>query len=755
MAESFKDIIDEFKNINKETQKLVSSIGSMSDRQTAALQNIADILENDLPSPIPPSETDTTDTGELSRTNSVLSEIGNVLKGDLKSLFAPIAGIARAIPGLTTATKIGSILVKAVIKPKNNSRDSEDRQEADADREEQKTLLQTMVKGIINLNKSFLNGLKEGTRFGLGAIAGLISAPVIMLVSFFKSLGAELKFLNTLTGGRLAKLFSPIMKFFDVIKTSFARLGIGRFITSVKTFLAPITNFFKSMLKIGDTASSFSKAFGGIAKFASGFGSILGKLFLPITILMSAFDFITGFMDGYSEGGILGGLEGGLSKLFANLIGMPLDLLKSAVSWIAGVFGFSGVESALDSFSFATLITDLIGGIFDGVKGVFSFLGDLFTWPTSLGDEPFTFSGLISDAFTSAKDWFVGIFTWASEGIAGTFTSLSGFISEKFTAVKDWFVGIFSWASEGIAGTFTSLSGFISDAFTAAKDWIVGIFTWGTEGIANSDWGFMTPVKDAFAAAIAWVTGIFSWGEEGPTVKGGITKFIDIVLAPYNLAVNWLMGLFGFSTPDGEPFSIGKLVMDAITKIFDWFKGLLDFDFSALVMKIPGAETVLNFLGYGDETPELTEEEKNLESQKQRNMEIEQEKLDIQTRIAKFDAGENPYSWWSNAQEKRDEDTARLAQLNMEETPLAQLNMSDGMVIEKVISQESAAKTAALISGNITASEIERSFKQQPSQMIVNAPSTTTVMAGGGGKIALPINMNDSGSAAIAANSNY
>ena len=77
------------------------------------------------------------------------------------------------------------------------------------------------------------------------------------------------------------------------------------------------------------------------------------------------------------------------------------------------------------------------------------------------------------------------------------------------------------------------------------------------------------------------------------------------------------------------------------------------------------------------------------------------------------------------------------------------------MVIEKVISQESAAKTAALISGNITASEIERSFKQQPSQMIVNAPSTTTVMAGGGGKIALPINMNDSGSAAIAANSNH
>ena len=728
MAESFKDIIDEFKNINKETQKLVSSIGSMSDRQTAALQNIADILENDLPSPIPPSETDTTDTGELSRTNSVLSEIGNVLKGDLKSLFAPIAGIARAIPGLTTATKIGSILVKAVIKPKNNSRDSEDRQEADADREEQKTLLQTMVKGIINLNKSFLNGLKEGTRFGLGAIAGLIAAPVIMLVSFFKSLGAELKFLNTLTGGRLAKLFSPIMKFFDVIKTSFARLGIGRFITSVKTFLAPITNFFKSMLKIGDTASSFSKAFGGIAKFASGFGSILGKLFLPITILMSAFDFITGFMDGYSEGGILGGLEGGLSKLFANLIGMPLDLLKSAVSWIAGVFGFSGVESALDSFSFATLITDLIGGIFDGVKGVFSFLGDLFTWPTSFGDAFGKLVDIVMLPLNLAINFVKGLFGWGDPNEPFT---ISGFISDAFTAVKDWFVGIFTWASEGIAGTFTSLSGFISEKFTAVKDWFMGLFSWGKDIGTNA-------------------AGDFSLF----TLIGGIFESVK----------EWFTGIFSFSTPDGESFSIVTMLVDSAKKIFDWFKGLLDFDFSAIVKKIPGAETVLNLLGYGDETPELTEEEKNLESQKQRNMEIEQEKLDIQTRIAKFDAGENAY-WGSDTQEKRDEDIARLAQLNMEETPLAQLNMeetplaqlnmSDGMVIEKVISQESAAKTAALISGNITASEIERSFKQQPSQMIVNAPSTTTVMAGGGGKIALPINMNDSGSAAIAANSNH
>ena len=36
---------------------------------------------------------------------------------------------------------------------------------------------------------------------------------------------------------------------------------------------------------------------GRIMAFAKGFGSVLGKLFLPVTIVMSAFDFITGFIE--------------------------------------------------------------------------------------------------------------------------------------------------------------------------------------------------------------------------------------------------------------------------------------------------------------------------------------------------------------------------------------------------------------------------------------------------------------------------
>ena len=62
---------------------------------------------------------------------------------------------------------------------------------------------------------------------------------------------------------------------------------------------------------------------------------------------MSAFDFITGFIDGFKESDgnnivskFIDGVGGGLSKLIGNLIGIPLDLLKSGVSWIMGKLGF-------------------------------------------------------------------------------------------------------------------------------------------------------------------------------------------------------------------------------------------------------------------------------------------------------------------------------------------------------------------------------------------------------------------------------
>ena len=120
--------------------------------------------------------------------------------------------------------------------------------------------------------------------------------------------------------------------------------------------------------------------------FARGFGATLGKLFLPVTIVISAFDLITGFVDGFkeSEGDsivtkFIDGVGGGLSKMIGNLIGIPLDLLKSGVSWIMGALGFEKAEKVLDSFSFADLIMDIVKAPFNMVSKAIDYIVGVFT----------------------------------------------------------------------------------------------------------------------------------------------------------------------------------------------------------------------------------------------------------------------------------------------------------------------------------------------------------------------------------------
>lgn len=166
-----------------------------------------------------------------------------------------------------------------------------------------------------------------------------------------------------------SKVTGGILKKFTIIDT---------IADTVRGLINPIKNGLGAIKTGSDALKPFMAGFEPIMKFAKTIGSTLGKIFLPITFLMTIFDFVTGFMDGYDEGGVLGGLEGGITKVFQGIIGMPLDLLKSGVGYILGFFGFDNAKAALDKFSFSDLIGDLIGSIFDGLKGVFGFLANLF-----------------------------------------------------------------------------------------------------------------------------------------------------------------------------------------------------------------------------------------------------------------------------------------------------------------------------------------------------------------------------------------
>lgn len=153
-------------------------------------------------------------------------------------------------------------------------------------------------------------------------------------------------------GKRISGFFDPIRNFFSFAEDS----PLGRIVARLK-----------SVFSFASEGSGFVKMLGTI-------GRVIGRLAWPITLIMGVVDSVTGAFKGYvnTDGSIpeklLMGLLGGISGLLEGLIGMPLDLLKGAVSWILGKFGFEEAEKMLDDFKFTDLIRDVIMSPFVMIK---------------------------------------------------------------------------------------------------------------------------------------------------------------------------------------------------------------------------------------------------------------------------------------------------------------------------------------------------------------------------------------------------
>ncbi len=305
----------------------------------------------------------------------------------------------------------------------------EERREQARRDEEQTTLMASLVGGIKDLGESLVKGLKDlGKKggMGLGGLAALIAAPIITIVAFFGQLKAEFKVLNNLTRG---KLFAPFQKFGNWVKglgsqfKAFAFEKFGRVLTPISDSvsrgiqrLKEIGTSIKAVFGQGGKFASIGKAisdgFKPVAKFAGSAGRLLGKLFLPVTIIMSVIDAVKGFMEGFSEEGILGGITGAFEGVITGLVAVPLDLLKNLVSWIAGKLGFEGLSEKLDSFSFA----EMFAKFFDFIQNIRLAIGDWIQdkllslkslrpeWLGGLSDEEIAQERANLDAERAARD---------------------------------------------------------------------------------------------------------------------------------------------------------------------------------------------------------------------------------------------------------------------------------------------------------------------------------------------------------------
>lgn len=204
-------------------------------------------------------------------------------------------------------------------------------------------------------------------------------------------------------------------------------------ISTIADAMGRITNNFIDVVKLIKnaikTSSSLSSAFSSVMtplnKFLGAIkavAKVVGRIFVPITIALTIFDTIKGIIDGYVEGGILGALAGGIKGLFNSLIFVPLDLLKSAVAWIAGKLGFDETAEFLKSFSFTELFTKMVDGIFGFLEKAWEWIKPIFTDPAAVLAEGWR---LLTGGVENLGSWILGKVEGVWNWITGIFSNLA------------------------------------------------------------------------------------------------------------------------------------------------------------------------------------------------------------------------------------------------------------------------------------------------------------------------------------------
>ena len=264
---------------------------------------------------------------------------------------------------------------------------------------------------------SGLGGWLTALAVVIGSIVGVISGQLKAIKYFFELLGGGgliakvqkglagflvgISMTFDLVKAAISEKFSGVIKFFDsiidAVKTTFSVVSgegkIGKFLSSVTStiskIMAPfveafvvIKDFFMAagskfgFIKdifgtIGSSLGNFSKLIGTVAK-------IVSKIFYPLTIILTLWDTVKGAMEGYEEGGIVGAIAGAIKGFMNSLIFGPLDMIKDAISYVLGIFGFDKAKEVLDSFSFEKMYSKLIDNVVGIITGVKDWILGIF-----------------------------------------------------------------------------------------------------------------------------------------------------------------------------------------------------------------------------------------------------------------------------------------------------------------------------------------------------------------------------------------
>ena len=233
-------------------------------------------------------------------------------------------------------------------------------------------------------------------------------------------------------------------------------------------------------------------------------------------------------------------------------------------------------------------IVGLGGRAVDATKNAMAAAGGGLMNMLKVGGLVAAFFGL--KAFLDSK-LFVQL-TEFMKSLAPQFEAIFGGFKKIFQG--DIIGGLFS-IFKGIAGIVGKI---LDSAVTAIFNMVARFFGFeGTDSvfgsIANAFMSVVNAVKNAVNAVITTITNVFNSAVQGikdyfsfsANELGIFGKFIDLVYFPLNLAINFIKDIFKFGDPD-KPFRLSQFIVDAVTKVKDFFIGLFSFDAAGLLQGV-------------------------------------------------------------------------------------------------------------------------------------------------------------------------
>jgi len=203
--------------------------------------------------------------------------------------------------------------------------------------------------------------------------------------------------------------------------------------------------------------SATSTKFTGLLEPLKNFGSkvssiakVVGKVFVPIAILTTAWDTIKGALDGFAEDGILGGLQGAIDGFFTSLVTIPLDMVKNATAWLLEKVGLISPETAegVKDFSFTEMFKSMTDAIFGVIGEAVDWIKDLFSFDPermpSFGDFLSKTILLPYTLLKNAVGYIAGLFGFDEESEAIKSFNIGEEIMKVVTGVKDFVVDTFN-----------------------------------------------------------------------------------------------------------------------------------------------------------------------------------------------------------------------------------------------------------------------------------------------------------------------